>query len=137
MVGGTNPPVPHTGRLPRRRWPRRPRAAHDVDAWETSTRSRFFVHLLNSLQVPPCDGYRAAHQAALRSRLHGSGLPWFEYYATDRKALEGASKLLGLDSVATMKVKQGKGVLEGNEPVSATNVKVVSVRGNIVREGDF
>lgn len=110
---------------------------HGIDAWDTSTRSRCFVHLLNSLLYVLVTGSEPHTKPPSALDYTEAGLPWFEYYAADRKALDGASKLLGLDSIAAMKVKQGKGVLEGNEPVSPTNVKTVSARGNIVREGDF
>lgn len=33
-----------------------------------------------------------------------AGLPWFDYYGGDLKALEGAEKLAGLDSVAVKKL---------------------------------
>ena len=58
-----------------------------------------------------------------------AGLPWFEYYGGDLKALEGAEKLAGLDSVAVKKLKKGEGVLADNEAVEP---KV----GEEVREGE-
>lgn len=110
---------------------------HGIDAWDTSTRSRCFVHLLNSLQYLHVTGAEPPTRPPSASDYTEAGLPWFEYYAADRKALQGAGKLLGLDSIAAKKVKQGKGALEGNEPVSPTNVKKVSAGGTTVREGDF
>ena len=44
-----------------------------------------------------------------------AGLPWFDYYGGDLKALAGAKKLAGLDSVAAKKLKKGEGVLADNE----------------------
>ena len=105
--------------------------------WDTSTRSRCFVHLLNSLQYLHVTGAEPPTRPPSAREYTEAGLPWFEYYAADRKALNGASKLLGLDSVAAKKVKQGGGVLEANEPVIPTNVKKVSAGGTTVREGDF
>ena len=110
---------------------------HGIDAWDTSTRSRCFVHLLNSLQYLHVTGSEPPTRPPSAREYTEAGLPWFEYYAADHKALKGAGKLLGLDSIATKSVKQGKGVLEGNEPVSPTNVKMVSAGGNTVREGTF
>ena len=110
---------------------------HGLEAWDTSTRSRCFVHLLNSLQYLHVTGTGPPTRPPSAHEYTEAGLPWFEYYAADRKALAGADKLLGLDSVAAKKVKLGKGVLEGNEPVSPTNVKMVSAGGTTVREGDF
>ncbi len=110
---------------------------HGIDAWETSTRSRCFVHLLNSLQYLHVTGSEPPTRPPSAREYTEAGLPWFEYYAADRKTLKNAGKLLGLDSIAAKKVKQGKGVLEGNEPVNPTNVKMVSAGGTTVREGDF
>ena len=112
----------------------RGRARHR--AWDTSTRSRCFVHLLNSLQYLHVTGTEPPTRPPSAREYTKAGLPWFEYYDADRKALAGAGKLLGLDSVAAKKVKLGKGVLEGNEPLSPTNVKMVSAGGTTVREGD-
>ncbi|MCY4448822.1 MAG: hypothetical protein OXE02_08280 [Chloroflexi bacterium] len=74
---------------------------YGFEAWDTSVQSRCFVHVLNSVQylaeppgVPPT---AAAYTAA--------GLPWFEYYGGDLKALEGSKKLAGLDSVAARRRK--------------------------------
>jgi len=50
------------------------------------------------------------------------GMPWFEYYAADKKVLQGAKTLAGMDSVAAKLVKFGKKGLKGNEPVSPTRV---------------
>ena len=110
---------------------------HGIHAWDASTRSRCFVHLLNSLQYLHVTGSVPPTRPPSAREYTEAGLPWFEYYAADRKALAGAGKLLDLDSVAAKKVKLGKGVLEANEPVSPTNVKMVSAGGNTVREGEF
>ena len=53
----------------------------------------------------------------------------------DLTALDGARKLAGLDSVAATNVKQGEGVLAGNEPVRPTVVKQMSAAQD--REGEF
>ena len=64
-----------------------------------------------------------------------AGLPWFDYYGGDLKALEGAEKLAGLDSVAVKKLKKGECVLADNEAVVPKVVKRLG-RGK-VREGEF
>ena len=110
---------------------------HGIDVWDTSTRSRCFVHLLNSLQYVHVTGTEPPTRPPTASEYTAAGLPWFEYYAADRTALKGAGKLLGLDSVAAKKVKQGEAVLEGNEAISPTNVRTVRAGRNTVREGVF
>ena len=54
---------------------------------------------------------------------------------SDLKVLAGAMALAGLDSVAAMKLKQGKGTLENNDPVQPQNIKKLD--NDRVREGDF
>ena len=66
-----------------------------------------------------------------------AGLPWFDYYAADLRALGGAEKLARLDSVATKGIKNGKTPLAENEPVSPANVKKLSPLPYKVREGLF
>ena len=110
---------------------------HGIETWDTSTRSRCFVHLLNSLQYLQVTGREPPTRPPTASEYTEAGLPWFEYYAADRKALKAAGNLLDLDSVAATKVKQGKGVLEDNQPVSPTEVKTVGAVGSTSWEGDF
>ena len=62
-------------------------------------------------------------------------MPWFEYYGGDRAALDGATKLAGLDSVAATRLKKGGGLLTDNDAVQpAVVTKVHPAR---VREGEF
>ena len=108
---------------------------YGFDVWETSIRSRCFVHIINSVQLvhltacePPGEPQTAQHYTA-------AGLPWFDYYANDLSALEGAKKLVGLDSVAVTKLKKGEGFLQDNDPVSPAAVR--QLRNLTVREGVF
>ena len=64
-----------------------------------------------------------------------AGLPWFDYYADDLSALEGAKELAGLDSVAPAMLKKGEGFLQDNDPVTPAVVKKLS--NLMVREGTF
>ena len=105
--------------------------------WDQSARSRCCVHILNSLQYCSVTGQRPPTKPPAAVDCSMAGLPWFEYYAQDQKALSGDSKLLGLDSVAAMKIKKGDGVLEGNDAIVAPKVKVIIDSGSRVREGAF
>ena len=108
-----------------------------IDAWDTSTRSRCFVHILNSVQYQHVTGRKPPSQPPTARQYTAAGLPWFEYYDSDKKALEEGGKLPELDSVAATMGKQGKGVLEDNEPVNPKVVKKIKAAGNQVREGSF
>ncbi len=108
---------------------------HDFDAWERSVRSRCFVHILNSAQFLSATGARPPQEPPTAREYAEAGLPWFDYYGGDLKALAGAKSLTGLDSVAATTFKKGGGVLPGNDPVTPTVVEKLSA--NQVREGDF
>ena len=108
---------------------------YGFDSWDTSVRSRCFVHVVNSLHFLEVTGTEPPQEPPTAEAYTDAGLPWFEYYDGDLQALEGAKKLAGLDSVAAKKWKKGQGILGGNGPVQPKLVKNLSVTR--VREGDF
>ena len=108
---------------------------YGFSAWETSVRSRCFVHILNSVQFFDVTGAKPPSKPPTAIEYTEAGLPWFDYYGGDLKALEGAQKLAGLDSVAAKKLKKGEGILADNEPVEPKVVKTLG-KGK-VREGEF
>ena len=108
---------------------------YGLEAWDASVRSRCFVHILNSVQFFDVTGARPPSKPPTAREYTAAGLPWFDYYGGDLKALEGAQELAGLDSVAVKKLKKGEGVLADNEPVEPKVVKTLG-KGK-VREGEF
>ena len=108
---------------------------YGFSAWETSVRSRCFVHILNSVQFFDVTGAKPPSKPPTAMEYTAAGLPWFDYYGGDLKALEGAQTLAGLDSVAAKKLKKGEGILADNEPVQPKVVKRLG-KGK-VREGEF
>ncbi|MCU0836368.1 MAG: phosphatidylserine decarboxylase [Chromatiaceae bacterium] len=109
---------------------------HGLDAWDQRAGSRCFVHVTSSLSYFAITGSPPPHQPPAARQYTSAGLHWFEYYAADKQALEGAAKLAGLDSVAAMKIKKGEGILGGNEPVMPHHVVPLG-SGQPVREGEF
>ena len=108
---------------------------YGFDAWETSVRSRCFVHILNSVQYLAVCGVEPPTMPPTAAEYPDAGLPWFDYYGGDLKALEGSAKLANLDSVAAKMWKAGAGALPGNEPVAPKVVKQLNRQR--VREGEF
>ena len=108
---------------------------YGFEAWETSVRSRCYVHILNSVQFFDVTGAKPPSKPPTAIEYTKAGLPWFDYYGGDMKALDGAQKLAGLDSVAAKKLKKGEGVLADNEPVEPKVVRRLG-KGK-VREGEF
>ena len=108
---------------------------YGFDAWDTSTRSRCFVHILNSAQLLAVTECEPPRMPPTAREYTDAGMPWFDYYGGDLSALAGAKKLAGLDSVAAKKLKKGEGFLSDNDPVEPTLVKKLG--GARVREGEF
>lgn len=105
-------------------------------AWDQRAGSRCFVHITSSLSYFAITGSAPPHEPPTARQYTNAGLPWFEYYARDKQALAGAAKLAGLDSVAAKRIKQGRGVLRGNEPVVPHRVVPLGDT-QPVREGKF
>lgn len=108
---------------------------YGFDAWDTSIRSRCFVHIINSAQLVHLTGCAPPGKPQTAQDYTAAGLPWFDYYEDDLSALEGAKKLVGLDSVAVTQLKTGKGFLKDNDPVTPMVIKKLNKR--MVREGTF
>ncbi len=108
---------------------------HGINAWDTSIVSRCFVHIVNSVQLLHLTGCQPPGKPRTAQDYTAAGLPWFDYYGGDLKALEGAKELAGLDSVAAVKLKKGEGFLPDNDPVTPAVVK--KLNRSMVREGVF
>ncbi len=108
---------------------------HGIDAWDTSNGSRCFVHIVNSVQLLHLTGCQPPSEPPTAQNYTNAGLPWYDYYGGDLKELQGAKELTELDSVASVKLKKGKGFLLDNDPVTPSVVKRLS--RSMVREGVF
>ena len=108
---------------------------YGFDAWETEIRSRCFVHIVNSVQLVHLTGCEPPSKPRTAQDYTAAGLPWFDYYGDDLSVLEGAKKLTGLDSIAVVKLKTGRGFLKDNDPVTPAVVK--KLNRLMVREGLF
>ena len=67
-----------------------------LDAWDQRHSSRCFVTIANSTAWLAISGERPPIKPPTAKHYAAAGLPWFEYYDADAKALEGAEKLRGL-----------------------------------------
>ena len=113
--------------------------AYGFDAWEQSAQSRCFVHLLNSAQYRAVTGAAPPYEPPTAAEYTSAGLPWFDYYDADRMALEGASRLERLESVAARKVKVREPKLDAAASVQPApgQVKRLTPRRRAVRDGAF
>ena len=111
----------------------------DFDVWDTRASARCFVHITNSLAWRAITGEEPPTTPLTSREYQDAGMPWFEYYGGDKKALEGAKKLGGLTTVKGMGEEKGEHPLPENESVE--NPVVITLggegEGRPVREGGF
>jgi len=65
---------------------------YGIDAWDTSTYSRCFVHIVNSIQLFHLTGCKPPGKPQTAQDYTAAGLPWFDYYGGDLEGLEGAKE---------------------------------------------
>ncbi len=70
-----------------------------IDAWDQSEPTRCFVHMLNSAQYRRVTGSPPPTEPITKEQYARYGIPWFEYYDDEAKALSGADRLAALQSV--------------------------------------
>src|SRR5262245_5598604 len=111
----------------------------DLDDWDLSERGRCFVHIANSLIWRSITGKNPPNPPPTSKEYTQAGLPWFDYYADNLKAVEGSDVLGKLDSVTTKGAKKGDVPLPENESVDPENVITLraGLRTGQVREGAF
>ena len=110
---------------------------YSLDDYDLDNASRCYVHIINSEQYHKVTGNHPPHKSPSAKDYTDEGLPWFDYYDETKTALNGATKLAGLDSVAAKGVKKGESPLQDNDAVSPTNVIDIGKKDNTVREGEF
>ena len=72
---------------------------YGLDAWDQRHASRCFVTIANSAQWIAITGERPPTEPPTAAQYTAHGLPWFDYYDGDAKAIEGAETLGKLKSV--------------------------------------
>ena len=95
---------------------------YGLDAWDQRYSRRCFVTIANSLVWAEITGERPPTAPPTAADYTNVGLPWFDYYDVDAKALEGAEALGNLSSVAKMGKDMGKTPLPENESVEAERI---------------
>lgn len=75
---------------------------YGLDAWDQRHPSRCFVTILNSLQWEQVTGERPPTTPPTAEDYEKAGLPWFEYYGGDERALKGSETLRGIRTVTQL-----------------------------------
>ena len=95
---------------------------YGLDAWDQRRGSRCFVSLLNSVQRMAVTGERPPTEPPTAQDYAGRGLPWFDYYGGEARAVAGSDKLKGLRSVVQQEEAAGQGRLPDNGTIAAVPV---------------
>lgn len=107
------------------------------NVWETSIFSRCFVHLLNSEQYRSITGHQPPTEPLSAIDYTKAGLPWFDYYDSDRKPLMGSKFLSGLFSIGAKQVRKGEHVISDTEVISTANIIKLSSDKRSVADGSW
>jgi hypothetical protein len=112
---------------------------HALTDWDLEHSSRCFVHLANSLVWRAITGEQPPTVPPTGKEYAAAGIPWFDYYAEDAKALKGSNVLAKLKSVFQMGKEKNDVPLPENEPTTVEKVIVLrdGSRPEQVREGRF
>jgi hypothetical protein len=107
--------------------------------WATDNGSRCFVHIANSLAWRTITDEHPPTVPFTSKEYQRWGMPWFDYYGGDKKALGGGSAFSGLKSVLQLGKEKGESPLPENESVTpGTTIKLgKKVTPAQVREGTF
>ncbi|MQA65356.1 MAG: hypothetical protein GEU76_05580 [Alphaproteobacteria bacterium] len=101
---------------------------YGLEAWEQRRGIRCFVAVCNSPQWIGITGECPPTEPPTARKYTDMGLPWFDYYDGDSKAIEGAVKLGKISSVvATAKKKEAKALPE-NDSCEPADVRVIRRR---------
>ncbi len=107
--------------------------------WDQEHSGRCFVHLANSLAWRSITQEEPPTVPFTSREYNDHGLPWFDYYGGDLKALKGGEGLKGIKSVLEIGKKKGETPLPENEPVDPDIV--IQLRKGLgrdeVRDGRF
>jgi hypothetical protein len=112
---------------------------HAPGDWDQGHTGRCFVHLANSLVWREITGDDPPTVPPTARAYAKAGLPWFEYYADGRSAVEGSDILRRLKSVLGMGRQKGDVPLPENQSVDAMSIIELrrGLRHGQVREGRF
>lgn len=105
---------------------------YGLDAWDQRHPSRCFITIANSVQWMAITGERPPVEPPTARDYTAAGLPWFDYYDADAKAVSGSDVLKTLKSVKQTGKTKGETPLPENESIEVT--RVVSLRDTRARK---
>jgi hypothetical protein len=111
---------------------------YGLDAWDQRHSSRCFVTIANSITWHAITGERPPVRPPTAADYAEAGLPWFDYYDADAKALDGSDQLAKARSVVEMAKTKDEEPLPENASAEIEHiVRLRKRRPDIVREAVF
>ncbi|HSU13726.1 hypothetical protein [Longimicrobium sp.] len=112
---------------------------YTMEDWDLRVTSRCFIHIANSLVWRSITGTEAPTAPPTAEAYTRAGLPWFDYYAENRTAVEGSGTLARLKSIFNLGKEKGDVPLPENQSVETTHVVGLKEKPTpeTVREGTF
>lgn len=105
---------------------------YGLDVWDQRHPSRCFITIANSAQWMAITGERPPVEPPTARDYTEAGLPWFDYYDADAKAVSGSDVLKTLKSVEQTGKMKGETPLPENESLGVC--RVVSLRDTRARK---
>ncbi|WP_395753714.1 hypothetical protein [Prosthecobacter sp.] len=107
---------------------------YKAEDWDMGASSRCFVHLCNAMLWRELTGENPPQPPVTAREYEKAGLPWFDYYAADLKALNGSKKLAGVQSVGAISKSKGDQAIPANESVKVPRVVKCGPSDRVVKE---
>jgi hypothetical protein len=101
---------------------------YDLADWDQRQASRCFISIVNSVDWRSLTGEAPPMRAPTARDYAEAGLPWFEYYDADAKALRGAAKLARLRSVGEVSAGKKDGLFAHEDAIAPGEVQKVRAR---------
>jgi len=111
---------------------------YGLSEWDTSNKTRCFVHLANSMTWRAITGDNPPTTPMTAEDYTRYHMPWFDYYS-DAPALKGTEKLKGIKTVKEIGKQKGVPALPENTSVNPHNVVIIPSRphGKQVKDGTW
>jgi len=100
---------------------------YGIDTWDLATRTRVYVHIVNSERWRAITGEQAPATPVSAKSYCDAGLPWYGLYDEHAPTLAPTSKLAGVKSISEVE----------NAPVTVGPVKKLRKNGVRVDDGTW
>lgn len=105
-----------------------------LTAWDQTQTRRCFIHLCNSMVWRQVTGTNPPKPPLTSEEYKRAGIPWFDYYRDDQKALKGSKQLAGVKSVAQIGEEKQSQPLPDNSSIAPERIVQY---GNARRPGEI